>query len=42
MCNLPAECDCELCEYWKENGWDLSRTPEWQVSTNRDYDEEEI
>lgn len=29
-CNLPNECDCSLCEYWGENGWDLSRTPEWQ------------
>ena len=29
-CNLPNECDCELCEYWQDNGWDLSRTPSWQ------------
>lgn len=29
-CKLAAECDCELCQYWGENGWDLSRTPEWQ------------
>ncbi len=31
MCNLPEECGCELCEYWEENGWDVSRTPDWQL-----------
>lgn len=39
-CNLPSECDCELCEYWGENGWDVSRTPDWQRKQDREEDEE--
>lgn len=29
-CNLPNECDCELCEYWQENKSDKSLTTSWQ------------
>lgn len=29
-CRLPDECDCEQCQWWGENGFDLSRTPDWQ------------
>lgn len=39
-CNLPSECDCELCKYWGENGWDVSRTPDWQRKQDSDEDEE--
>jgi len=39
-CNLPSECDCELCEYWGENGWDVSRTHDWQRKQDSDEDEE--
>lgn len=37
-CNLPGECDCELCQYWGENGWDVSRTPDWQRPKETDED----
>lgn len=37
-CNLPSECDCELCRYWGDNGWDLSRTPDWQQPKKDDDD----
>lgn len=39
-CNLPSECDCELCKYWGENGWDVGRTPDWQRKQDSDEDEE--
>ena len=43
-CNLPSECECELCEYWGENGWDIgrtqSRTPDWQHKQDSDEDGE--
>jgi len=39
-CNLPNECDCELCRYWGENGWDASRTPDWQRKKSEDDGEE--
>lgn len=39
-CNLPSECDCELCNYWGENGWDVSHTPDWQRKQDNDEDEE--
>lgn len=35
-CRLPSECDCELCKHWGENGWDLSRTPDWQRNKQDD------
>lgn len=37
-CNLPNSCTCPQCEYWGENGWDVSRTPDWQMPKE---DEEE-
>lgn len=30
-CNLPSYCECSLCKHWGENGWDLERTPDWQL-----------
>ena len=39
-CTLPSECDCELCKYWGENGWDVSRTPDWQRKQDSEEDEE--
>ena len=38
-CNLPGECNCELCRYWGENGWDVSRTPDWQMPKDEEEDE---
>ena len=30
-CSLPNYCDCKQCQYWGENGWDVSLTPDWQL-----------
>lgn len=35
-CNLPSYCTCSACEWWGENGWDLSRTPDWQQPKDTD------
>lgn len=39
-CFLPNPCDCSQCRWWGENGWDLSRTPDWQrpKQENEDYE----
>lgn len=39
-CNLPRECDCELCKYWEENNCDVSRTPYWQLENKKDDEDE--
>lgn len=40
-CNLPSECDCELCQYWEENGWDVNRTPDWQRRKDNGEEDDE-
>jgi hypothetical protein len=40
-CRLPSECDCEQCKWWGENGFDLSRTPDWQKPKQDAEDEGE-
>ena len=41
-CNLPSHCECELCKYWGENGWDVSRTPSWQQTSFGEPDDWQI
>lgn len=38
-CNLPNYCTCKQCQWWGENGWDASRTPDWQMPKDEDSDE---
>lgn len=39
-CQLPDTCDCEQCQYWGENGWDVSRTPDWQMPKDEEDSDE--
>lgn len=35
-CNLPNYCECWQCNYWQDNGWDVSCTPDWQLPSGDD------
>lgn len=35
-CHLPNYCTCKQCKWWEENGWDVSRTPDWQMPKDDD------
>ncbi|WYV99805.1 hypothetical protein Roomu2_00125 [Pseudomonas phage vB_PpuM-Roomu-2] len=37
-CNLPNYCTCPSCEWWGENGWDASRTPNWQMPQEDEHE----
>lgn len=39
-CNLPEECNCELCKLWENNSWDVSLTPDWQTTRKKDDEDD--